>query len=145
MGFLQLTTHGAQRPARSLSDLGTIYCADWRAAQMFPIFRCVGPLCASKSEPFVLALPSCSLRLPKSDRLLGPDIPRGCRRVTNGFLRVVYSPWVAASPWVETMVAPNQRTPSSSSIPIPSRRFRKFSIQLMNKGSLPGSAMPMGS
>ena len=28
---------------RSLSDLGTIYCADGRAAQMSPIFRCVGP------------------------------------------------------------------------------------------------------
>jgi len=37
---------------------------------MSPIFRCVGPLCASKMQPFDLALPSCSLRLPKSDGLL---------------------------------------------------------------------------
>ena len=60
--------------ARSLSDLGRFYCGGGRTAQMSPIFRCVGPLCASKSRPFVLALPLASLRTPKSDRLLGLDL-----------------------------------------------------------------------
>ena len=54
---------------RRLSDLGSIYCAGGRAAQIFPIFRCVGALCALKSGKFDLALPPCSLRSPKSDSL----------------------------------------------------------------------------
>jgi hypothetical protein len=56
--------------ARSLSDLGLIYCARGRAAHSSPIFRYIAPLCASKSENSALALPPCSLRSPKSDRLL---------------------------------------------------------------------------
>jgi hypothetical protein len=57
-------------PARSVSDLGLIYCAGGRAAHNSPIFRSIAPLCASKSANSVLALPPCSLRSPKSDRLL---------------------------------------------------------------------------
>jgi hypothetical protein len=57
--------------ARSLSDLGLIYCAGGRAAHSSPIFRYIAPLCASKSANSVLAPPPCSLQSPKSDRLLG--------------------------------------------------------------------------
>jgi hypothetical protein len=58
--------------ARSLSDLGLIYRAGGRAAHSSPISRSIAPLCASKSANSVLALPPCSLRSPKSDRLLAP-------------------------------------------------------------------------
>jgi hypothetical protein len=77
---------------RSLSDLGLIYCAGGRAAHSSPIFRSIAPLCASKSGNSVLALPPCSLRSPKSDRLLGitplmaetsPDTVRGHRELAS--------------------------------------------------------------
>jgi hypothetical protein len=55
---------------RSLSGLGLICCAGGRAAHSSPISRYIAPLCASKSENSVLALPPCSRRSPKSDRLL---------------------------------------------------------------------------
>jgi hypothetical protein len=61
--------------ARSLSDLGLIYRAGGRAAHSSPISRSIAPLCASKSANSVLALPPCSLRSPKSDRLLEPELP----------------------------------------------------------------------
>jgi hypothetical protein len=68
--------HGVFAP-RSLSDLGLIYCAGGRAAHSSPISRYIAPQIASKTENSVLALPPCSLRSPKSDRLLAADTARG--------------------------------------------------------------------
>jgi hypothetical protein len=65
----------------SLSDLGLIYCAGGRAAHSFPISRSIARLCASKSANSVLALPPCSLRSPKSDRL--PHFSPGGGRTTS--------------------------------------------------------------
>ena len=73
-----LGTAAGRDRLRSLSDLGRFYCGGGRTAQMSPISRYVGTLCASKSWPFVLALPLASLRTPKSDRLLAlPAFPSG--------------------------------------------------------------------
>jgi hypothetical protein len=49
---------GRFRDARSLSDLGTIYCADGTAAQMSPIFRCVGPTMRLKIETICARSPT---------------------------------------------------------------------------------------
>ena len=64
--------------ARSLSDLGRIYCGDGKQVHFFDPFRYVEPLCASNDRKTVLRFPLASLRSPKSDRLLqdytgGPD------------------------------------------------------------------------
>jgi hypothetical protein len=68
--FTHVTACTLAKSPRSLSDLGLIYCAGGRAAHNSPIFRSIAPPCASKSENSVLALPPCSLRSPKSDRLI---------------------------------------------------------------------------
>jgi hypothetical protein len=51
-----------------------MYCAAGTTAQIRVISRYVEPLRSSKSHIFLLVFPPCSLRLPKSDRLLGKFI-----------------------------------------------------------------------
>ena len=76
-GFFVYGGEGSpMRTPGGLSDSGTIYCAGGRAAQINPISRYIEPLCASKSCSFGLALPPCSLRLPKADRPPGSTISR---------------------------------------------------------------------
>jgi hypothetical protein len=61
----------------SLSDLRLIYCAGGKTAHISRLFRCIEPLCASKSRKSALAFPPCSRRLLKSDRLLERDNQKG--------------------------------------------------------------------
>jgi hypothetical protein len=64
----------------SLSDLRLIYCAGGKTAHISRLFRCIEPLCASKSRKPALAFPPCSRRLLKSDRLLERQLRTGASK-----------------------------------------------------------------